>query len=435
MIGELIEEYGYTVSSIDGAAGAVCMAVADPEEGFFLELVPGGKWVAKRVADDEVECRPNCFGTQEIDFSDTKNFICSKNLRSYALENGLWKEGEPFNFTKIYGTGPLANDTYGGADWPVNRMRRWDCLHTLCNVDSDPFAKVYCAKPQRKLTARDVMHALTSTMEGTRFDLSLAPEAGVHHNPLWMTTSTSVGQGGTVVSMVYDLRPDTSPAAGCMWVACAAAKLAVYVPVFTAGEGLPEAYTWGECGEYDLGSAWWAFQEIGELCYRRYDEIANDLVIPFLTRCSRDFLKSGRSCTSAALRRKRCAPFPHAAAASAYAKSAGAWQVYQGEVPLQYSAELAVNRINDRPNETLRSGGFAYGFLFSRGALHGLFIRAQIENAAEHRRADDDDRIADKAQRVRDLAEDEKAPERRIDDLRIIKHGDLPSPGRGGTRR
>lgn len=58
MIGELIEEYGYTVSSIDGAAGAVCMAVADPEEGFFLELVPGGKWVAKRVADDEVECRP-----------------------------------------------------------------------------------------------------------------------------------------------------------------------------------------------------------------------------------------------------------------------------------------------------------------------------------------------------------------------------------------
>ena len=65
----------------------------------------------------------------------------------------------------------------------------------------------------------------------------------------------------------------------------------------------------------------------------------------------------------------------------------------------------------------------------------GLFVRAQIENAAEHRRADDD-RIADKAQRVRDLAEDEKAPERRIDDLRIIKHGDLLRRGvavRGGN--
>ena len=65
----------------------------------------------------------------------------------------------------------------------------------------------------------------------------------------------------------------------------------------------------------------------------------------------------------------------------------------------------------------------------------GLFVRAQIENAAEYRRADDD-RIADKAQRVRDLAEDEKAPERRIDDLRIVKHGDLLRRGvavRGGN--
>ena len=35
------------------------MAVADPEEGFFLELVPGGKWVAKRVADDEVDVLTN----------------------------------------------------------------------------------------------------------------------------------------------------------------------------------------------------------------------------------------------------------------------------------------------------------------------------------------------------------------------------------------
>ena len=65
--------------------------------------------------------------------------------------------------------------------------------------------------------------------------------------------------------------------------------------------------------------------------------------------------------------------FSHAAAASAYAKARELGKIYQGEVPLQYSAELAVNRINDRPNETLRSGGFAYGFLFSRGALHGLF--------------------------------------------------------------
>lgn len=320
-VGALIEEHGFTVSSIDGAAGTVCIAVADPQEGFFLELVPGGHWVAKRVADDEVECRPNCFGTQEIDFSDTENFLCSPRLRSYALENGLWQEGEAFNFSKIYGAGPRVNDTYGGAGQPVNQMRRWDCLHTLCGVDTGINATVYCAKPLRKLAAGDIMRALTSTLEGTPYDLSLSPEAGMYHNPLWMTTSTSVGQGGTVVSMVYDFRPDDSPASGCMWVACSAAKLSVYVPVFTASEGLPEEYGRGECGEYDLRSAWWAFQEVGELCYRRYEEIAGNLVRPAYNEMQREFLEKREAlyarCASAA----EVLEFSHSAAEAAYNKA------------------------------------------------------------------------------------------------------------------
>lgn len=320
-VGALIEEHGYTVSSIDGAAGAVCMAVADPQEGFFLELVPGGHWIAKRIADDEVECRPNCFGTQEVDFSDTKNFLFSGGLRSYALENGLWNEGEPFNFAKIYGAGPRVNDTYGGADQPVNQMRRWDCLHTLCGVDTEIPSCVYRAKAPKKLSAHDIMRALTSTMEGTPHDLSLAPEAGNYHNPLWMTTSVSVGQGGTVVSMVYDLRCGDAPAAGCMWVACAAAKLGVYVPAFTAGEGLPEEYTWGECGEYDLGSAWWAFQEVGELCYRRYEEIAEELVRPAFDEMQREFLHEREALYEKGAAAAETAEFSHAAAKKAYARA------------------------------------------------------------------------------------------------------------------
>ena len=34
-VGALIDEYGYSVSSIEGAEGAVVMGVSDPEEGFF----------------------------------------------------------------------------------------------------------------------------------------------------------------------------------------------------------------------------------------------------------------------------------------------------------------------------------------------------------------------------------------------------------------
>ena len=320
-VGELIREYGFTVSSIDGAEGPVCMAVADPTEGFFLELVPGGLWAAKRVADDEVECRPNCFGIQEIDFSDNENFLYSANLRDYALRNDLWHEGEPFNFTNIYGIGPRVNETYGGADRPVNYMRRWDCLHTLCGADTDLLAPVYAAKPNRKLSAADIMHALTDTMENTPYDLALAAEAGVHHNPLWMTTSTSVGQGGTVVSMVYDLRRGDSAAGGCMWVACAAAKLSVYVPVFTAGKGLPKEYTWGECGEYDLGSAWWAFQEVEELCFRNYEEIACKHVIPAFRTMQQEFLAERERLLDESASAEELCAFSHTSARSAYTKA------------------------------------------------------------------------------------------------------------------
>ena len=106
-----------------------------------------------------------------------------------------------------------------------------------------------------------------------------------------------------------------------MWVSCEAAKLAGYVPVFAAGEGLPEAYTWGECGEYDLGSAWWAFQEIGELCYRRYDEIANDLVIPVFDEMQQGFLEEREKLYERRASPEEVRAFSHAAAARDYANA------------------------------------------------------------------------------------------------------------------
>lgn len=41
--------------------------------------------------------------------------------------------------------------------------------------------------------------------------------------------------------------------------------------------------------EYDLDSAWWAFQEVGQLCYRNYDAIANRLVKPEFSKLQQTF--------------------------------------------------------------------------------------------------------------------------------------------------
>ena len=104
-----------------------------------------------------------------------------------------------------------------------------------------------------------------------------------------------------------------------MWVGCAASKLAAFVPCFVCGEGLPKPYTWGECGEYDLGSAWWAFQEVGQLCYRNYDAIALELVIPAFDEMEEAFLAKREALLGAGAAELKA--FSHESAMAAYEKA------------------------------------------------------------------------------------------------------------------
>lgn len=282
MAGELISKYGFTVSTIEGAEGTVCMAVADPDEGFFLELLPGGHWCAKRVSDNEVECRPNCFGIGEIDFDDHENFLYSPGLYELAVEKGLIQQGEKLNFAKAFG-GDVAqiNDGYGGALNPINTMRKWTVLHRLGGLNTDPKTPLYSCTPKAPLQVRDLMNLMRDYLQGTEYDLSVVPEAGTYHNPFWMTISTSIAQGGTVICMLADLSRRLPDALGCpIYFSFSNVRLSPFVPCYSGGHGLPEAYQRGECGAFDLGNAWWAFQDTAEVCYRNYEAIALEKVIP-----------------------------------------------------------------------------------------------------------------------------------------------------------
>ena len=281
-VGELISKYGYSVSSIPGAEGTACMAVADPQEGFFLELGPGGYWCARRVDDDKAECRPNCFGIGEIDFEDSTRFICSPGLYELAVEKGLIRSGEPLNFAAAFG-GYYSelNPGYGGALNPVNTYRKWGTLHRLGGLDVPLDAQIYACSPSRPLSLSDLMDFMRDSMAGTPHDLALRPEAGPHHNPFWMEISTSVAQSGTVVCMIADLSTTLPDALGCpVWFAFGNACLTPFVPCYTGGHGLPEAYQRGECGDFRPEDAWWNFHETAQLCERNYEAIAPTEVIP-----------------------------------------------------------------------------------------------------------------------------------------------------------
>lgn len=219
MLGEIIKTYGFSVSSIDGAAGSVVVGIADPQEGYWFEISPGGHWVAKRVPDNMISARPNCFGVQEVDFDDPVNYMWSVNLVTFAKEQGWYddKDQKPFNFFKAYADDSSIN-TYGKADDPVNAHRRWRAMNIASGIDLPMEELTYEIVPKEKMTVRDVMDILGDSSEGTKYDLSTAPEAGIYKNPFWMDVSCSIGQGGTVLSMVAQLRAFLpNEIGGLMW--------------------------------------------------------------------------------------------------------------------------------------------------------------------------------------------------------------------------
>ncbi|MDL2226128.1 C69 family dipeptidase [Deltaproteobacteria bacterium OttesenSCG-928-M10] len=295
LIGDLIERHGLGLSCVDEAYGAVVMAIADPDEGWWLEATPGGLWAAQRVPDDMVSWRPNCFGLQELDFNDTANIMCSPDLIARALEQGWYGGSGPFNFAKVMGADGPTEVVYGNEDGPINSYRRWHAQRLVSGREQGLDEKQYFGRPDRKLSARDFMNILRDSSEGSRYDLAKAPEAGPYHNPFWKPYSTSIGQSGTVISFVFEARRELPPEiGGLMWMAFSNTHLTSFIPCYIGGEGTLEDLVKGEYGQFDPNVPWWIFQELGQVCYRNYDEAARRKVIPAMRKLEDEFLASQR---------------------------------------------------------------------------------------------------------------------------------------------
>ncbi len=291
MIGDLIARHGLGLSCVDEAYGAVVMAIADPDEGWWLEATPGGLWAAQRVPDDQVSWRPNCFGLGEIDFNDTANVMCSPDLVARAREQGWYGGSGPFDFARVLGSDGPTEVVYGNEDGPINSYRRWHAQRLVSGREQNLADKEYYGRPNHRLSARDLMDILRDSSEGSRYDLSLEPEAGPHRNPFWKPYSTSIGQSGTVLSFVFEARRELPPEiGGLMWLALANAHLSSFVPCYIGGEGILADLARGEYGRFEPDVPWWIFQELGQVCYRHYDEAARKMVIPAMRRLEDGFL-------------------------------------------------------------------------------------------------------------------------------------------------
>lgn len=267
MIGDLLERHGLNCSGWDECASMATYAVADSEEGWWLEVAPGNHWIAVRVPDDEVSVRENAFGIHDADLTDEENVMCSAGLAEFARQQGWW-DGDirHFDFAVAYGSDVSPNE-WGPELDKMNMRRRWRAMNLLSGQEMDENVTLYSVKPNRLLTEEDLKDVLRDAYEGSAYDLSKAPDAGRYGNPFHDDPPDySLCRSWTVASFVADLRKGTP---SVMWVCMGCPKTGFYLPLYADISGLPAC-----CEETDAQkeSLFRRFQELHYLTCRRYSE-------------------------------------------------------------------------------------------------------------------------------------------------------------------
>jgi len=222
--------------------------IADPDEGWWIEIARGGQWAAVRVADDESSMRANTFRIGEIDFTDTDDSMWSTHLIDYAIAMGWYDPADgPFDFARVYAAEDSLVD-------PSNTLR-----HEMVQWALDA-----CGS---RIGKADLMRILRWHYEGTEYDLSQGYAISPHS-----TDARTVCRLSTEVSIVAQLRGWLpSEIGGVMWMSLKTPCSSVYVPWYMGITRVPEAFTIGT-DKATEGSAYWAFRDLAHYVDNHYAE-------------------------------------------------------------------------------------------------------------------------------------------------------------------
>jgi dipeptidase len=283
VMGELGEKYGYGFTD-----SGEMLAVADPNEVWVFEIMPvgplwtpksgkpGAVWCAQRVPDDEVSVCPNESRIGEIDLKNTDYFMASPNVVSLAVEMGFYdpKSGQPFNWKKAYNPTPVSAANTNGS-----RVRLWRYLDLVApsrkfspeTLNEDfPFS----VKPDKKLSAQDVMTLTRDKCEGTPYWPARGVQGGPFSNPNYLpygfqlegerySLPRVIGVNRAEYVTVTQSRgwlPD--PVGGLVWLAWGAQDTSCFMPFYAGVTAIPHSFEVGDHWTFSRDSARWAFDYV-----------------------------------------------------------------------------------------------------------------------------------------------------------------------------
>jgi dipeptidase len=241
LVGELANRHGLSCDS------GTMIAIADPDEAWWVELARDGLWAAERVGDDEVSLRANCYRIGARRDDDAGSAISSPDFAAQAAARG-WPVGSPASFA----------DTVGD---PANQRDRYNLdRHAVLEGKLHGRAKV---------GVPDLVDLLREVFEGTPLYRS-RPDGSP-----FRTEVRTIARMNTEVCSILEPRRGMPPElAHRMWCCMSTSLTGTFVP-FHLGIARVESHYATAGGRYDPGSAYWLFTELAKLVDGRYRACAD----------------------------------------------------------------------------------------------------------------------------------------------------------------
>lgn len=261
MLGEIVEKYG----------SAECNGVAfsDQDEIWYMEILSGHHWVARRIPNDCYAVIANQVSIRNMDFTNTKEYMWSTGIQEFVKENKLNPSKDTFNVRDIFGTNDKEDAEY-------NICRVWDGQRILTPSKKDRFSitskKIpMLRRPDEKITVDMVQKVLSSHYNGTKYD-TYGKAVGNYR---------AINVQRTMESHIIQWRQNMPiEISGVQWVALGVPENSIYVPFYNGITDTPESYKKGTDAAYSSDSAYWIFKLTDVLTTPYYDTFMEKYVKP-----------------------------------------------------------------------------------------------------------------------------------------------------------
>lgn len=262
IMGQLIDQYGWYDA---GETINVC----DGNEIWVFEVYGGKLWCAVRIPDNAFFVAANRARICEVNFEDKDNYITSANLKSFAVENGLWSEdsGKPFSPAEIYA--PCVSPYCTRREW-----RAFDLVAPSLGLKPTDTRFPLYVVPEKKMSVQDVFELKGDYYAGTEYDVSRTVYAGDYGNPLNMNNvERPINMFRTCYLMLAQIDsklPDE--AKSLVWYGYGAPDSSFLTPLWASQTRLPELYRTGSRYEdLDRNSGWWINSYVQQTATSNYD--------------------------------------------------------------------------------------------------------------------------------------------------------------------